>query len=240
MYNKDNPAPNAKYNNPEFIGKRFGRLTVLEIKHVMQGKYKRWMWKCECDCGNIGEYRGEYVYRGHTSSCGCALFDNKSNLQHGECKSRLHTIWCGMRDRCRPGHSIAYWHGDRGISVCSEWNDYKTFAKWAKENGYNDTMSIERINNDGNYCPENCKWIPRSLQARNRRTTLYVNYLGCDMSLAEACEIAGMPYKQVFSRIKYMDWPVEKALSIPINETRKWKRSERFCKQSFNLPLETT
>jgi len=239
MYNKGKPAPNAKYNNPEFIGKKFGRLTVLEINHAMQGKYNKWMWKCRCDCGNIGEYRSEYVCSGHTTSCGCALLDNKSNLQHGECKSRLHTIWCVMRERCRPGHMASHWHGDRGISVCQEWNDYKTFAKWAKESGYNDTMSIERIDNDGNYCPENCKWIQRPLQARNRRTTMYVDYNGERMSLAEACELANVPYKQTWERIKRLGWPAEKALSIPINETRKWKRSERFCKQAFNLPSDT-
>ena len=236
MYGKGKPAKNAKYNNPDFIGKKFGRLTVLEITHIVDGKYKRWMWTCRCDCGKIGTYRGEYVFRGHTSSCGCASKDNKPNLKHGESKTRLHTIWVRMIQRCDPSKTYMAFldrYALRGIRVCDEWHDYETFAAWARENGYNDTLSIERIDNNGNYCPENCKWIERGKQARNRGTTLYVNYQGRDMSLAEACEIAGMPYKQVFSRIKYMGWPVEKALSIPMNETRKRKRSERFCKQSF-------
>lgn len=227
-------AYNAKYNSPEWIGKKFKMLTVIGIEHkITKSGYKQWWWRVRCDCGKETSMLAQYVYSGHNRSCGCFRESGgfMTNLQHGESKTRLHYIWNNMNDRCIPGHYTAHWHGDRGIRVCEEWKDYTVFAKWARENGYDDTLSIERIDNNGNYCPENCKWIPSPLQARNRGTTLWVDYKGQKMSLAEACEIANMPYKQVFSRIKYMGWPVEKALTVPMNTTRKWKRSERFCKK---------
>lgn len=236
MHNKGKTAYNAKYNNPGFIGKKFGKLTVLGIQHTLHGKYKYWLWHCACDCGNECFLRGAYVYSGHTSSCGCARKENKTNLQHGETKTRLHSIWSGMRMRCTPGNSIAKWHGDRGITVCDEWKDYTKFAEWAKENGYMDDLSIERIDNNGDYCPENCKWIKRPLQARNRRTTMYVDYCGERISLAEACERANVPYKQTWARIKKLGWKPEDALTIAMNETRKWKRSDRFCKKASFSP----
>lgn len=241
MYNKGNIAHNAKYNNPEFVGKKFGRLTVMEIHHEMQGKYHRWMWKCRCDCGKVRDYRGEYVFSGHTASCGCAQKDSKPNLKHGESNTRLFVIWRNMRYRCDPLKvNEPYYdrYGGRGISVCDEWKEYEKFAAWAKSHGYNEKLTIERIDNDGGYCPENCKWVDRRVQARNRNTTMYVEYCGERMSLAEACEIAGMPYKQVFARIRYLKWPVDKALGLQISETRKWKRSERPGKSSF-LPNVT-
>jgi len=233
MHNKGAVAWNAKYNNLNFIGQKFGRLIVLAIERRQNGKYLRWMWECKCECGDVRWYRGEYVWNGHTSSCGCFSRDHQNALKHGESGTRLFTIWSHMCIRCDPSKKDDVRnrrYAGREIKVCDEWHDYTVFAKWAKENGYNDSLTIERIDNDGDYCPENCKWISKPKQARNRGTTFHVTYNGRDMSLAEACELAGMPYKQVFARIKYMSWPVDKALSVPINETRKWKRNERFCK----------
>ena len=228
-------APNAKYNNPEWIGKKFKMLTVIGIEHrTTKSGYKQWWWRVRCDCGCEKSMLAQYVYSGHNRSCGCFRESGgfMTNLHHGETHTRLHYIWSNMNNRCKPEHSDSHWHGDRGIRVCEEWKKYETFAKWARENGYNDNLSIERVDNDGNYCPENCIWIDRGLQARNRRTTFYVEYEGRRMSLAEACERANVPYKQTFARIRYLGWPVEKAFSIPLNTTRKWKRSERFCKQA--------
>lgn len=224
-------ASNAKYNDKGYIGQRFGSLVVKDIKHEPTGKPYWWMWLCKCDCGKEKWMRPDFVSSGHSKTCGCGRRFSGA-ITHGESKTRLYMIWRRMVERCNPNIHYAkfsYRYAGRGIRVCDEWQDYVTFAAWAKANGYDDTKSIERIDNDGNYCPENCKWIERGKQARNRGTTFWVEYQGRRMSLAEACEIAGMPYKQVFARLKW-NWPLEKALSIPINETRKWKRSERFCK----------
>lgn len=222
-------AHNAKYNNPEYIGKRFGSLVVKDIRHEPSGKPYRWMWLCKCDCGKEKWIRADALTSGHSKTCGCGKRYDGATV-HGESKTRLYMIWGRMIERCSP-HSMygTDRYAKRGISVCEEWKDYEQFARWAKENGYSDNLSIERIDNNGNYCPENCKWIEQKKQARNRGTTHWVEYQGKKMSLAEACEIAGMPYKQVFSRLKW-NWPLEEALSTPINATRKLKRIERFCK----------
>lgn len=228
------PALNAKYNNPKYIGQKFGRLTVIEINATMQGKYRRWMWRCKCDCGNETIARGDYIVRGHTSSCGCALHDNKPNLKHGESKTRLYHIWLSIHTRCNPEKNKCnaqchYRYGGRGIRVCKEWDDYEIFARWARENGYREDLTIERIDNDGDYCPENCRWASIREQTWNRRTTRYVTYKGQEMALAEACALAGVRYKTVFERITYRGWSFEKAITIPINGTRKTRPFPKVC-----------
>lgn len=217
------PALNAKYNDPSWIGKKFNMLTIIGYEHAKQKNGKKWLWRVRCDCGTEKVMNPWYVTSGHNLSCGCFRESGgfMTNLQHGEAHTRLHNIWCSMRQRCDPNiHSnpFSYRYSERGIRVCDEWNDYVTFAAWAKANGYDDTKSIERIDNDGNYCPENCKWIERGKQARNRCTTKYVEYQGRRMSLAEASEIAGLSYKQVHARITRLGWPVEEALSVPIGQ----------------------
>lgn len=140
-----------------------------------------------------------------------------SKYSHGESHTRLHDIWCGMNKRCNPNHINTRNYGKNGITVCEEWKDYTRFAEWARENGYEDGLSIERKDVMGDYSPENCTWIPMSKQARNRTTTHWVEFQGRKMSLAEAAEIAGLPYKQVHLRIK-KGWSVEDALTTPLKE----------------------
>lgn len=130
---------------------------------------------------------------------------------HHESHTRLHNIWCGMRKRCRK--HIRY--AGNGIKVCDDWEDYKTFAKWARENGYEDNLTIERIDVDGDYCPQNCKWIPLGEQSRNRHTTRWVEWNGRKMSLSKAAEISGIPYYQVHFRLKN-GWTLEDALTKPL------------------------
>lgn len=124
--------------------------------------------------------------------------------------SRLHRVWSCMKYRCN--HNKQY--AGRGITVCDEWKSYKQFASWARENGYREDLTIERIDVDGNYCPENCTWIPFEKQARNRTTTHRVEYRGKTMSLAEAAEMCGVSYKLAHERISN-GWSVEDALETP-------------------------
>ena len=130
---------------------------------------------------------------------------------HGESHTRLHDIWCDMHKRCKshPGYA------GRGIKVCKEWGDYIVFAEWARNNGYSDNLTIERVDVNGDYCPQNCKWIEFHKQARNRTTTRWVEYNGRTMSLAEAAEIAGVPYKLVHQRMR-KGWSIERALGEPV------------------------
>ena len=199
----------AKYNGDEWIGKKFGKLTVVEIvKADDTYKFRGWLWKAKCDCGNDTTVMPCNVIAGKTLSCGC------NARTHGKSHTRLYSIWYGMIRRCNVNDKTSKWHGQRGITVCDEWKKFECFEEWAVHNGYRDDLSIERINNDGNYEPNNCTWIPIGMQSRNRRNTIMIEHKGRKMSLGEACEMEGLPYMLVFNRIYHCKWSVKNALSI--------------------------
>ena len=229
----------AVYNSDEWIGKKYNMLTVIEPVHVKNKMGNMWYWKVVCDCGNKKTARPIEVLSGRMKSCGCYRKKKAPwNTRHNESHTRLHNIWCGMIQRCNPENKHSERYGKRGIRVCDEWKTYEKFSAWALENGYSEDMTIERLDVNGNYCPENCAWIPIGKQARNRRTTFWVEYNGEKMSLAEACERANLPYKQVFSRIKVEGWSLGKALSTPIGETigkTKYRCTCVVCKKEFTV-----
>lgn len=140
---------------------RFGRLVAIE-RGPNDSKGKT-VWKCRCDCGNEKYIRATSLQQGLIKSCGC--------LRHGLRHTRLYTIWSHMQQRCEnPKHNRYHLYGGRGISICPEWrNDFYVFYEWAMCNGYKDTLTIDRINPDGNYEPQNCRWATVSEQNRNRR-----------------------------------------------------------------------
>lgn len=216
----------AKYNSDQWIGKKYGMLTVVEPVHVtLKNGGKQWFWRVKCECGNESITNPHGVIHGKCKSCGC-LKTKGPPTTHRESHTPLHNIRCGMNNRCNPTHKSSKGYGKRGITICDEWRNYESFAQWARENGYEDGLTIERIDVNGNYCPDNCTWITHDQQARNRRTTHWVVYNGAKMSLAEACEKAGLPYKQVFERIAKRGWTVDKALSTPIRKMKdrsEWK-----------------
>lgn len=223
-----------KNNDPKHIGQKFGRLTVAEIifKEGANGRGVIY-WRCACDCGNVVEIRPQSLKSGNSSSCGCLKREIRSkqmteqNIKHGMSGTRIHNIWNGMRARCRLKTHFAYaYYGGKGVKVCEEWLDFQSFYKWATANGYNDTLTIERMDTDADYCPENCKWIPMSEQSKNKSSTIWVTYCGKRMSLAEATEAAGLPYKPVLQRIKKLGWTADRALSEPIYNSSKSLRAK--------------
>ena len=124
---------------------------------------------------------------------------------------RLYTIWRAMRERCRREANIGYSkYGGRGITVCDEWQDYEAFKRWAYENGYQDVLSIDRIDVDGNYCPENCRWATMKEQANNKRNNHVVTYKGETHTVAEWAEITGISYRTIISRLNRDKLPPEK------------------------------
>lgn len=150
-------------------GMRFGKLVVI-ANHSMQ---KRKMWDCICDCGNQIIVGGENLSSGHTISCGCFRVENTTSMMfiHGYTKHPLYVVWKNMKARCYNEKSLGYkYYGARGISICEEWrNDAKIFIEWSLNNGWTGELEINRKDNDGNYCPENCNFINHKENSTNRR-----------------------------------------------------------------------
>jgi hypothetical protein len=200
-------------------GERYGRLVVYGPRpyRSRSGDSK---WLCRCDCRRMRLVPADKLCSGHTRSCGCLRRKSGGTthlLFHGETGTRLHRIWAGMFKRCYNNKSVTFMnYGGRGIAVCEEWRDYVVFRRWALSHGYEDTLTIERTDNDGDYEPKNCTWATRTLQARNKRNTRFVTAFGETKCVGEwledpRCVIA---HSTLWNRLQ-RDWSPEAALSEP-------------------------
>lgn len=197
------------------VGKRFGKWTVLD-RAPDQRKNRYWI--CKCDCGTIKTVGGRHLTKGVSLSCGCSFpkGNDAHNFKHGDRagRSRLYKIWCEMKARClTPGNTSFKRYGERGIKICKEWaNDYLCFKAWAMENGYNENLSIDRVNNDGDYTPDNCRWATPKIQANNRRSTRIITHDGVTDSLLGHCERLQLNYNSVKTRLA-RGWTFEEAIT---------------------------
>lgn len=221
----------GKYDHLE--GKRFGRLVASRFS---QNKNGHMFWECICDCGEVVYVSGAALERGNTKSCGClrkekardrAIIVNQTVLKkHGEYKERLYKIWRGMKERCNNPRKDCYAnYGGRGIAVCEEWgDDYLSFKKWAEENGYADGLTLERIDNSGNYEPKNCRWATRKEQANNTRRNHIIEHNGESGTIAEWAERVGVKANTIHGRIQ-KGYDAENALSA--ERYNRWNSPKR-------------
>lgn len=188
-------------------GQKFGRLTVLR-RGPNKGKETRWI--CRCDCGNETITHAASLRKPSGISCGCrrkevsAELMRNLTLSHGESRTRLYVVWREMRYRCNTSTCDAYpGYGGRGISVCPEWNtSFEAFRDWAVANGYQDHLTIDREDNDGNYEPGNCRWITKQAQSNNRRSSLYLTHNGETMTAVDWARKTGINRQTIYSRIR--------------------------------------
>lgn len=188
----------------DLTGQRFGLLTVIGLKDT---ETRKTYWVCQCECGNVKTVRSDSLLSGAIKSCGCLKkAQDKVNLvknhKHKMSGTRIYLEWQGMKGRCCNPHDPRYerW-GGRGITVCDEWkNSFEAFYEWAVANGYHDDLTIDRIDNDGNYGPDNCRWATPREQSRNRSSNIKITIGNSTRTFAEWCEIFLVDYKKTLVR----------------------------------------
>lgn len=193
----------------DLSGKVFTRLTVLNnYEFRPQGnnpKRNRTFWECQCECGNTGFYRSETLLRGETKSCGCLVRSGlRGNFRHGKRHSRIYYIWSSVIARCENANSNSFEsYGGRGITLCRAWReDFMAFDRWANSNGYTEDLTLDRIDNSGNYEPSNCRWVTLLVQANNKRNNRIIEIDGVSKTLADWSKMVTLSYKHFHMMLK--------------------------------------
>ena len=211
---------NRKYKK-ELSGNRYGILTVQRFAYIKDNKS---YWECLCDCGKIAFVPGNNLKSGNTKSCGCLRHRKKTNA-YARDNPRLHSIWAAMKARCYNKSVQNYFrYGGRGIKVCDEWLSFDQFYKWAISSGYKEDApfsecSIDRIDNNGDYSPENCRWVDYKTQAANTRRNRKITINGVTKNATDWEREYGLPYKTISNRTR-RGWTEEEAVLTPLGGRR--------------------
>lgn len=207
----------------DLTGMMFGRLIVIEHVGTRNGHS---LWKCKCDCGNVVEVVSGSLVSGNTQSCGCfrSQFAREKFTTHGMHGIKIYNVWRGMKSRCMNINTNYYSdYGGRGISVCEEWLEFINFYNWAMNSGYNGILTLDRVDNDGNYEPDNCRWSTMKEQANNTRTNVWYEYRGESKTLSQWSDICGIAQKRLRDRIG-LGWTIERALFTPVRIQKKYEK----------------
>lgn len=214
----------------DIVGQRFGKLIV--IKRVENDKFNRSKWLCKCDCGNYKIIAGTFLRTHKTNSCGCLFKEvhSKSKFKNKKQKefNRIYSILNGMKNRCYNIKSKDYNnYGNRGIKICNEWldkeNGVDNFYNWAINNGYKNNLTIDRIDVNGNYEPNNCRWITCKKQCNNQRTNRIIEYKGKRKTLSEWSEELNIKYSTLNNRVNTNHWTIERAFTQKVRKFNDFK-----------------
>lgn len=221
----------------DISGNKYGRLLVLSQdgnrKSESNGLTET-MWKCQCDCGNILSVPKHLLTSGNTRSCGCLKRDHNKAVwtKHGKTNTRLYRIWQSMKYRCYSKSSGAYkYYGGKGVRVSDLWiveNGFQNFYEWAMANGYNDNLTIERVDVNGDYTQSNCTWIPKESQTKNRTNTNWVYHNGEKYTLTDASKKYGFDRATIRKRIKTCNGDSNAAIEELIKDRNL--RKQKKCK----------
>lgn len=203
------------------VGRRFGLLIVTAEDPVRRNPRSP-QWFCQCDCGVVSSVTGGNLRQGNTQSCGCLRREalSKTATRHGGARpmQRIpeYVAWVEMRKRCLKRDLPAYPdYGGRGIMICPEWSDFAVFYRDMGDRP-SPHHSLDRINNDGPYSPENCRWATKTEQARNTRSTRRITLHGVTRPMADWADLTGIPISTLRARIDRYGWSAEDALTKPI------------------------
>lgn len=205
----------------DVVGAVYGTLTVVKEAEKVNGMRRV---LAECECGNSKEFYLGNLRMGYTKSCGCRQLEGLAEraTTHGGRDTRLYSIWTNIKTRCTNSKTDSYkYYGGKGISICREWEErFEDFRDWALENGYKDDLTIDRMDNEGDYTPDNCRWADHVTQSRNRDYAWHITIDGTTKHVKEWCEYYGIEYKTVHTR-KSRGWDDAAAVSTPLLRKRR-------------------
>lgn len=204
----------------DLTGQKYNRLTITSFSHR---KGHHYFWNCKCDCGNESVVNIRSLKTGTTKSCGCWNKETRAlrNTTHGMKDARIYHIHENMKQRClNPKNDHYKDYGGRGIKICEEWLQFEAFYAWAQISGYEESLTIDRKNNNGNYCPENCRWVSQKEQTKNKRSNVMLTLKGKTQCLAVWADDLEINYSTLRAR-KKNGWSDEKTLTIPVQKHQR-------------------